>query len=123
MSEWKEEYVDKSGLISLLNGTLDSTRGLTCISRPRRFGKSYVTQMLGAYYDRSCDAEELFKDLVISKDPSFQEHLNRYIVISLDITNFVSQAKRETSGAGFPCFTIWALTILSSEDRSPARVR
>ena len=95
MSEWKEEYVDKSGLISLLNGTLDSTRGLTCISRPRRFGKSYVTQMLCAYYDRSCDAEELFKDLVISKDPSFQEHLNRYIVISLDLTSFVSMAKRD----------------------------
>lgn len=91
----KEEYVDKTGLISLLNGTLDSTRGLTCISRPRRFGKSYVTQMLCAYYDRSCDAEELFRDLAIANDPSFHEHLNRYIVISLDLTSFVSMAKRD----------------------------
>ncbi len=32
-------YVDKSGLISLVNETIDTPRRLTCVSRPRRFGK------------------------------------------------------------------------------------
>ena len=31
-------YVDKSGLIGLINQTIDTPRRLTCISRPRRFG-------------------------------------------------------------------------------------
>ncbi len=35
-------YVDKSNLIAYVNHTLDTPRRLTCVSRPRRFGKSFV---------------------------------------------------------------------------------
>ena len=38
-------YVDKSGLIGLINDTIGTTQKLTCISRPRRFGKSFAAQM------------------------------------------------------------------------------
>lgn len=51
----KSPYVDKTGLISLMNSTLGTKRKLVCISRPRRFGKSYAAQMLCAYYDKTCD--------------------------------------------------------------------
>lgn len=34
-------YVDKSGLISLVNRTIGTKQKLTCVSRPRRFGKSF----------------------------------------------------------------------------------
>lgn len=44
----KDVYVDKSGLIELINQTVDTTRYLTCVSRPRRFGKSFAAQMLSA---------------------------------------------------------------------------
>ena len=50
------EYVDKSGLISIVNGTLFTTHKFSCVSRCRRFGKSMAAQMLQAYYDRSCDS-------------------------------------------------------------------
>ena len=53
-------YVDKSGLIRLVNQTLDTPRCLTCISRPRRFGKSFAAKMLCAYYDKTCDSAQLF---------------------------------------------------------------
>ena len=43
-------YVDKTGLISFMNDTLGTMRKLTCVSRPRRFGKSYAAKMLCAYY-------------------------------------------------------------------------
>ena len=39
------EYVDKTGLISLINSAIGTTKNLICISRPRRFGKSYAEQM------------------------------------------------------------------------------
>lgn len=52
-------YVDKSGLIQLINQTIDTPRRLTCISRPRRFGKSFAAQMLCAYYDKTCDSAGL----------------------------------------------------------------
>ena len=32
------EYVDKSGLIAIVNSTLFSERSMSCVSRSRRFG-------------------------------------------------------------------------------------
>lgn len=86
-------YVDKSGLISFINSTLGTKDKLTCVSRPRRFGKSFATQMLCAYYDKSCDSRELFCDLEIAKEPGYEQFLNQYDVIYLDITWFISTEK------------------------------
>ena len=86
-------YVDKSGLIAFINRTLGTKDKLTCVSRPRRFGKSFATQMLCAYYDRNCDSRELFSDLEIAKDKTFDENLNKFDVIYLDVTWFISTVK------------------------------
>lgn len=83
------EYVDKSGLISIVNGTLFTERRFSCVTRCRRFGKSMAAKMLNAYYDQSCDSRSLFADLEIAKDPSFEKYLNKYPVIYLDLTNFM----------------------------------
>lgn len=88
----KDIYVDKTGMIAFINNTLGKTRKLTCVSRPRRFGKSFAAKMLCAYYDKSCESRELFEGLEISKDPSFETYLNKYDVIYLDITEFTSDA-------------------------------
>lgn len=45
----KGNYVDKTGLISFINSTLGTKNKMTCVSRPRRFGKSFAAQMLCAY--------------------------------------------------------------------------
>lgn len=90
----QSEYVDKTGLIALVNKTVGTMEKLTCISRPRRFGKSYAAKMLCAYYDCSCDSHMLFDDKEIAKTEGYLTHLNRYHVINLDITGFISDAKR-----------------------------
>ena len=82
----QSRYVDKTGLIGVVNNTIDTGSNLTCISRPRRFGKSYAAQMLCAYYDRSVDSENLFKNLKIASMPTYAEHLNKYNVIYIDMT-------------------------------------
>ena len=86
-----DEYVDKSGLIAVVNSTLNTERGFTCVTRCRRFGKSLAAKMLNAYYDQSCDSRELFSDLQIAKDPSFEKYLNKFPVIFLDMTAFVTR--------------------------------
>lgn len=83
-------YVDKTDMIAFINGTLGTTDKLTCVSRPRRFGKSFAAKMLCAYYDKSCDSQKLFENLRIAGDESFRKHLNKYDVIYLDITWFIS---------------------------------
>ena len=82
----KKNYVDKSGMIALINDTIDTTNNLICISRPRRFGKSFAAQMLCAYYDKTCDSASLFDDLSIAKSVDYKTHLNKYDVIYIDMT-------------------------------------
>ena len=89
-SSRNSEYVDKSGLIAIINSVLFTRQRFVCVSRSRRFGKSMAAEMLQAYYDRSCDSRELFQDLEIARAPSFEEHLNKYPVIYLDMTRFTS---------------------------------
>ena len=85
------EYVDKSGLIAVVNSTLFTERSFSCVTRSRRFGKSLAAKMLAAYYDRSVDSRSLFTDLQIAHAPSFEKHLNKYPVIYLDLSEFVSR--------------------------------
>lgn len=84
-------YVDKTDLIRLINQTIQTPRRLTCISRPRRFGKSFAAQMLCAYYDKTCDSAMLFDDLSIAGDPKYLEHLNQYDIIYLDMTGVIGE--------------------------------
>ena len=86
-------YVDKTGMIALVNERMGGENSLLCISRPRRFGKSYAAKMLTAYYDCSCDSHKLFDDKIISTSLDYARHLNQYNVICLDITSFISAAK------------------------------
>lgn len=90
------EYIDKSGLISIVNSTLFTERRFSCVSRSRRFGKSVAAKMLCAYYDHSCDSRSLFTDLQIASDPSFEKHLNKYPVIFLDLTNFTTRFRDDS---------------------------
>lgn len=78
-------------MIALVNQSLGTPRRLTCVSRPRRFGKSYAAKMLCAYYDKGCHSDPLFKDLEISRDRTYAEYLNRFNVIYLDISGFLSK--------------------------------
>ena len=90
-----DDYIDKSGLIAVINDTIGTRKRLSCVSRPRRFGKSYAANMLEAYYDCSCDSHELFDDLEIAKSPAYEKHLNQYNIMYLDITGFMSGATLE----------------------------
>ena len=93
LSARRSEYVDKSGLIAVVNHTLLTEQRFSCVTRCRRFGKSMAAKMLAAYYDQSCDSRSLFADLEIAKDASFEEHLNKYPVIFLDMSDFVTEIK------------------------------
>ena len=96
----ESDYVDKTELISLVNHTIGTKKKLTCISRPRRFGKSYAAQMLCAYYDHSCDSHDLFDGYAIAKDPDYDKYLNHFHVISIDVTGFISNVKAKKKQMG-----------------------
>ncbi|MBQ0049906.1 MAG: AAA family ATPase [Bacteroidales bacterium] len=88
-------YVDKTGMIEIINKTLDTERRFTCVTRSRRFGKSMAVDMLCAYYDNSSDSRTLFDGLAAQKGETFEKHLNQYPVISLDITDFITRYRQD----------------------------
>lgn len=88
------QYVDKSGLIAHLNANIDSGQRFLCITRPRRFGKTLAAQMIAAYYNRACNSRDLFANLDIARDPSYETHLNRYPVIFFDVQEQRSNVTR-----------------------------
>ena len=94
-SSRNSEYVDKSGLIAIINKTLFTERRFSCVTRSRRFGKSMAAKMLAAYYDHSCDSRQLFTDLEIANDPTFEQHLNKYAVLYLDMSAFMDDLKED----------------------------
>jgi hypothetical protein len=88
-----EIYIDKTELIAYTNRVLGSKQKRICVSRPRRFGKSMAAEMLSAYYDKSCDSEELFKHMKIFQNPTFKKHLNKYDVLHIDVQWIRSNVK------------------------------
>lgn len=94
------EYIDKTAMISLVSSRIDSPEGLICVSRPRRFGKSFAAQMLCAYYDSSCDSHELFDKYKIAEDDDYITHMNKYNVVCIDVTAFLSDIVQRNGDAG-----------------------
>ncbi len=94
------EYVDKTELVTVVNSTLFTEQSMSCVTRCRRFGKSMAAKMLCAYYDDSCDSHSLFDDLKIAQDASYEKHLNKYPVIYLDMTSFITRFKGDDGIVG-----------------------
>lgn len=89
-------YIDKTRLLEYTNSVISTEQRYISVSRPRRFGKSMAADMLTAYYGKNCDSRKLFEGYQISKSLSFEEHMNHYDVIKLDITTF----RRDNEDAG-----------------------
>ncbi|MCI5731595.1 MAG: ATP-binding protein [Eubacterium sp.] len=80
-------YMDKTGLLNELNDLLCTEGNCVALSHARRFGKSQAAGMIDAYYSLGSDSRELFAPFEIAKSPDFEEHLNQYNVIHLDISS------------------------------------
>lgn len=90
-------YVDKTGLASFLNERIGTAEAFVCVSRPRRFGKSVDADMLVAYYTRGADSRAQFDGFDVSRDESFERHLNAHDVIKLDISQIAPFADDQVS--------------------------
>lgn len=94
-------YVDKTGLLVYTNQVMETSRKLTCFSRPRRFGKSFAAQMLAAFYSKGADSRQLFESLRVANPPeetreqeraACEKYGNQCDVVFWDMAWFVSNA-------------------------------
>ncbi|MEG1286392.1 MAG: AAA family ATPase, partial [Romboutsia sp.] len=85
-------FVDKSSIIEELNERISTNDKYVCITRPRRFGKSSIINMLGAYYSKAVDSSDIFDELEISKNRKYKENLNKYNVIKIDFSDLPDES-------------------------------
>ena len=82
-----EFFVDKSGIIEKINKRLNTKNRYLCITKPRRFGKTSVLNMLGAYYGKAYRSKEIFDRLLVSGSEEYAAHLNKYNTITLSMND------------------------------------
>ncbi|MCM1257975.1 MAG: ATP-binding protein [Roseburia sp.] len=80
-------FVDKSIMIEKVSERIHTKNRYLCVTKPRRFGKTSVLNMLGAYYGKAYRSKEIFDKLNISKSEEYETHLNKYNIISISLNS------------------------------------
>ena len=86
-------FVDKSLIIERLNKLIGKRSKYLCITRPRRFGKTSVADMIAAYYSKAVDSKDIFDNLKISTVNGYDENLNKYNVINISFNKMPDSGK------------------------------
>lgn len=86
-SEFSRPYfVDKSEVLKELIPFVFQGNSYICVTRPRRFGKTVMANMIGAFFGKGEDASEIFDNLKISQEENYRSHLNQHNVIYIDFS-------------------------------------
>lgn len=54
-----------------------------CITRPRRFGKTVMANMISAYFGKGSDSSKVFRGLQAASYPWYEKHLNAHNVVHI----------------------------------------
>ena len=93
-----EIFVDKTEMILFLNSVIKTQQRFVSVSRPRRFGKTMAADMICAYYDREADSRKQFENRKLCRNSSWDEHLGKYDVIRIVMTDFIREDKPVPEG-------------------------
>lgn len=77
----KPYFVDKTMILSELCPLAEEGNNLICVTRPRRFGKTVMANMIGAFFGRAQDSSSIFSTLNIGKTQEYKKFLNKYNVV------------------------------------------
>ena len=79
-------FIDKSLLLDELILAFGKMNRYYCITRPRRFGKTVMANMVGAFFGKTDRKDRIFDNLAISKSEAYEAHLNKHNVIYIDFS-------------------------------------
>lgn len=87
-------FVDKSQILEELIPLVEKGGSQICITRPRRFGKTVMANLISSFFSKGCNAKDIFEKLHISERKDYQKHLNQYPVFHI---SFNKQPRRCSS--------------------------
>ncbi len=90
-------FVDKTMLLDeMISSVAVDGQKYICITRPRRFGKSVMANMVGAFFGKAADARAIFDRLKIAKSAQYGQHINRYEMIYIDFSRMPRNCEEYT---------------------------
>lgn len=91
-NETKQPYfIDKSLILEELFPMVRTGNNHICITRPRRFGKSVMANMIASFFSKAKQSRDLFGTLKISESKEYKKHLNQYAVIHISFNELGGQ--------------------------------
>lgn len=90
-------FVDKSALLNELIPSLGVEKRYFSITRPRRFGKSVMANMVGAFFSKAADASTVFDTLSIASSKNYKTHLNQHCVVYIDFSRMPQSCSNYTA--------------------------
>ena len=87
----KPYFVDKSQMIEELFPLIEEGANHICITRPRRFGKTVMANMISAFFSRAREASDIFDRLKISASRNYSKYRNQYNVIHISLNDISTQ--------------------------------
>jgi hypothetical protein len=93
-------FVDKTLMLSEIDSMIDTSERYICITRPRRFGKTVMANMIASFFSKGCDAHDIFDPLVIAKNDAYTQYRNQYHVIFISFNEMPSNCKNYTQYIG-----------------------
>ena len=87
----KPYFVDKTLLLEELFPLVKEGTNYVCITRPRRFGKTVMANMITAFFSKARDAADIFDTLKISRNEHCQSFRNQFGVIHISFNDISRQ--------------------------------
>ena len=79
----KPYFVDKSRLLEELFPLVEEGNSHICITRPRRFGKTIMANMVASFFSKNIDSRDIFASLEIAASENYTRYRNQYRVIHI----------------------------------------
>ena len=72
----KPYFVDKTAMLEELFPLIREGSNYICVTRPRRFGKTVIANMISSFFGKGADSHEIFDRLSIADAKEYREYLN-----------------------------------------------
>lgn len=79
-------FVDKTLMLRELFPYVSAGNRHICITRPRRFGKTIMANMISSFFQKASDSSDVFNSLAISQVDDYRRYKNQYNVIRIDFS-------------------------------------
>ena len=79
-------FVDKTLMLRELFPYVSAGNRHICITRPRRFGKTIMANMISSFFQKASDSSEVFDSITISQVDDYRRYKNQYNVIRIDFS-------------------------------------